>query len=146
MIKFTQFQRIFLQKVYSKTEIPKRIIEKLYEHFQVAIEYTNTIAIDSFKENNLDYNEFIQSDDYVNILNDVLDQFIHDQLKNKHLTQDGFCLKSNLLRRACCLISNKNIVGIVVGIDEKNPRFLIVDFGEKNSNGMKIDIDELIIG
>jgi hypothetical protein len=71
--------------------------------------------------------------------------FINEFFKNKTIAKDGYCLKSNLEGKAVQLRNNEDMLGFVSELIEDSPRFLMVDFGEKEG-AVKIDVDELTFG
>lgn len=73
----------------------------------------------------------------------ILYSFIQMEFEEKNPIIHGVCLQSHLINKACCLVNNKNLLGVVRGFDSENPRYLIVDFGDVSE--CKVDIDELII-
>ena len=62
---------------------------------------------------------------------------------NKRLDDSGICLISNLIGKACQMIHNESLLGVVRDYDKEHTKLLMIDFGDLEE--VKVDIDELVI-
>ena len=154
MITFHKFEEKFNDTVYSLNKISPDIIISRHNEFLDGLIESEKIAIEMLKQttgmsvpddvidiirgksDKMDY-------EYDEILKETLDHYLEEAYENARLDNGGICLKSQLIGKACQMIHNEDMLGVVREIDENNNRYLLVDFGDEAE--VKIDIDELII-
>lgn len=146
---FSRFHRIFKENVYFLNKIDEKEIIKTYFHrFRNEIvdsnDHITKIVNEAFGITSEEMNRILdQYKDEVNEINDdALHEYLIEEFENKTIDNDGYCLKSKLIGRAVQMKRMKDMLGVIVDIDN-NPRFLIVDFADEQP--VKIDIDELYI-
>lgn len=154
MIPFHKFEKIFNNILYSINEIDSNIIISSHKDFTDEMIECETTAIDALKESigkhvpddviNIIRGKSNELDlEYENIMLQTLEVFLEETFANARLDNGGICLLSKLIGKACQIIHNEDMLGVIRNVDEKNNRFIFVDFGDESE--VKIDIDELNI-
>lgn len=154
MIGFHEFEKKFKSTLYSLTDIRPDIIMLKHQEFLDGLMESEKIAIEMLKQTTgLSVPDDViniirgKSDEleyeYDEIMKETLDRYFEEIFESARLDNDGMCLKSQLIGKACQMRFNEDMLGVVRGFDENNHRYLFVDFGDEGE--VKIDIDELII-
>lgn len=154
MIGFHEFENKFLNDTYSLNEINQDIIISNYREFNDELIESENLAIEMIRKSSginipddiiniiKDTNNELD-DEYDEILKESLNLFLEEKFRNLRFDDNGMCLKSQLISKACQMRFDEDMLGVVRGIDENNLRYLFVDFGDEAE--VKVDIDELII-
>jgi hypothetical protein len=153
MLEFHKFKKKYLESMYSLKGIDEETITLDYNLFLEGITDAEDMALSLLKNSGFDVSrdmmiEGIESNTYVGnhyeetLLDSVL-VFLEDVYGNERIDGSGTCLKSKLIGRACQMIYNEEMLGVVRDYDKDKPNLLYVDFGDEEN--IKIDIDELII-
>ena len=152
MLEFQKFRKEYLENLYSINKIEDIKVSEDYEIFRGGFNESENIAF-SILENQgfslpASMDEILVDNDYASrefediMLRSVV-HYLEDVYGNERLDDGGICLKSKFIGSACQMIHNKDLLGVVRGYDEKNPKTLFIDFGEEEE--VKVHIDELII-
>lgn len=167
MLQYHTFKREYLKKLYSINTIDEKTIKEDYKIFSDGMTKSEEIALSLFNESEMiksldslepklgmDISSLIgvnsisdiigdDNDDYNKLLINLLMDYLKSVYANERLDGSGMCLIENLVGRACQMIHNDELLGVVRGIDENKKNLLIIDFGDVDE--VKVDIDELII-
>lgn len=153
MIAFQEFEKIFKENIYSLNDLSVDLITSNHNTFTSVMKESeketikmirasgfpvpdNVVDLVRYKNDNL-------NNEYHNIMLESLERYLEETYEQTRLDKGGICLKSQLIGKACQMVHNEDMLGVIRNIDEDHPRYLFVDFGDDAE--VKIDIDELII-
>ncbi len=153
MVEFQKFKKIFNDNIYSLNKLDVNLITSSYNNFTNIMIESEKETIEMIRASGLPVPDNIveivkNKSDYLNteyydIMIETLERYLEETYKQTRFDNGGICLKSQLIGKACQMIHNEDMLGVIRGIDEEHPRYLFVDFLEDEE--VKIDIDELII-
>lgn len=153
MIPYQQFEKIFKENVYSLNNFDVDYLTSSYNTFTHIMDESEKKTLDMVRLTGIpmpdDVIDLIKNDNegygekYNSIMLDTLIDYINQTYEDSRLDDGGICLKSQLIGKACQMIHNLDMLGVIRSIDDEHPRYLFVDFLDEEE--VKIDIDELII-
>ena len=153
MIEYPKFKSIYIENIYSLNNINEEDIENDFNKFNEGFSKSKKFALSLMNSEGFsmpeDAVEQIRNKSrkhdarFIKILEVSASEYLASSYDKSRLDNGGVCLKSNLIDRACQIINNEDMLGVIRSVDEDNSRYLHVDFGDEAE--VKIDIDELII-
>lgn len=151
MIDFQRFKKEYIENIYSIHKIDDELIRKDYNKFQNGVTKAEDLATNILKNQGFNFDGLINDifkdnyalDEYDDILLDTIMTYLEDVYGNERIDGSGMCLKSNLIGKACQMIHNEDLLGVVRDYDKKYHKLLYVDFGDKEE--VKVEYNELII-
>lgn len=151
MVDYQTFKREYVNYLYSIKPISDDSITNDYDNYVKGIKKIEEITTSILSNKGFNMDEYPLKDvidDPKNLMlskvyNDAIFTYLDDVYGNERLDGSGTCLIKNLVGRACQMIHNEDLLGIVKGYIKDRPNLLIIDFGDVDE--VNVDIDELII-